>query len=305
MNAHTSKTAIRHSFLPGKSMVILAGGVAIVLFTWALTSVQTQIALLGIGLASLAAWLVAAAGEPRHNRDGGAGAADMSGPVPPHSSATENQLIWETAQEINGIARIADPLLRQYALARLASAAEEFRALASGRLVFANTETWRAAYEKVLANPAVSEYRSVSWVKTADYWQDTPGQQSMKLNYELIGRGVRIERILIVGENLWATGARLPSTQIREWMDGQHYRGIWIGLARESDLLGEPDLLRDWGIYGSQAAGEQELDERGGTERFVLSFDQPSIRLAQDRWERLLLFAVPYISLLDQTGTDR
>ena len=69
--------------------------------------------------------------------------------------------------------------------------------------------------------------------------------------------------------------------------------------------MNEQDLLRDFGIYGDRATGEQELDEESRTVRFVLSFDQPSIRLARDGWDSLTLLAFPYGNLLDQSTTDR
>ena len=46
----------------------------------------------------------------------------------------------------------------------------------------------------------------------------------------------------------------------------------------------------------------QELDEQSRTVRFELRFDEPGIRLATDRWERLKLYARPYSELLDQTA---
>jgi hypothetical protein len=65
-------------------------------------------------------------------------------------------------------------------------------------------------------------------------------------------------------------------------------------LVREDDLKSEPDLLRDFGIYGSLGTGEQELDDRCRTSRFTLYLYPQSVRLALDRWERLKLFATPY-----------
>ena len=146
----------------------------------------------------------------------------------------------------------------------------------------------------------MTEYRSVSWAKTADYWQDRPGQQSIRLNYDLLDRGVSIERIVILGWNLWLPEHSLPGNSIRRWLEEQHYRGISLCLVRESDLVNEPDLMRDFGIYGARATGEQELDEQSRTVRFELRFDEPGIRLAADRWERLKLYARPYSELLDQ-----
>jgi hypothetical protein len=56
-----------------------------------------------------------------------------------------------------------------------------------------------------------------------------------------------------------------------------------LHLVRESELRCEPDLLIDFGIYGNQATGIQELDLDGRTQRFILDFDARSVELAHDR----------------------
>jgi hypothetical protein len=80
----------------------------------------------------------------------------------------------------------------------------------------------------------------------------------------------------------------------------QSGRGIIVSLVRESDLAKEPDLLRDFAIYGDRAMGIQELDEESHTVRFILSFDQASIRQALAQWERLTLFSNSFQNLLDR-----
>jgi hypothetical protein len=193
-------------------------------------------------------------------------------------------------------------VLRGFALLRLDSVAEQVRSLARGRVVFSGTETWRTVYERVLESPGLGEYLSVAWVKTRDYWQDPPGRQSMRLNYELAGRGLRIERVVILRGPLWTAGEVLPSPDILPWLDEQHRHGIRVFLVRESAVLNEPDLLADFAIYGSRATGEQELDEQSRTLRFVLAFDPQSVRLARDRWERLSLYVTPYADLCAGEG---
>ena len=61
------------------------------------------------------------------------------------------------------------------------------------------------------------------------------------------------------------------------------------------------DLLADIGIYGSQAVGEQELDENSRTLRFTLTHNPQAVRAAEDRWRRLALYATPFKSLWNQT----
>ena len=64
-----------------------------------------------------------------------------------------------------------------------------------------------------------------------------------------------------------------PADPIHDWVEEQHRYGIWLLLIRESTLEAEPDLISDFGIYGSRAVGMQLLDPAGRTKRFVLSFD--------------------------------
>lgn len=208
------------------------------------------------------------------------------------------------AEALAGLAAQRDPVLREFALLKLASVTEQVRSLAQGRVVFTGTETWRTVYERVLESPGLREYHSVAWVKTKDYWQDPPGRQSMRLNYELAGRGLRIERIVILRGGLWPAAEPLPSEDIRPWLEEQHDRGIWLLLVRESSVGSEPDLLADFAIYGDRATGVQELDEQSRTLRFILSFDPQSVRLFRDRWERLSLYATPYGDLLEQDARE-
>jgi hypothetical protein len=204
------------------------------------------------------------------------------------------------SEALTELAKQTDPILRASALLKLSSITEQVEALAEGRLVFASTEAWRTLYEQLLRSPDIKKYCSVAWVKTKDYWQDQPGRQSMSVNFEAAHRGTLIERIIILRDTLWPRGDLLPSPDIRPWIEEQHSHGLWITLVRESDVASEPDLLADVGIYGDRAVGVQELDERSRTVRFILCFDQPSIRLAQDRWRRLAVYAVPFRDLLDQ-----
>lgn len=146
-------------------------------------------------------------------------------------------------------------------------------------------------------------YYSVAWVRSSDYWNDAPGRQSMKLNYEMVERGFRIERYHILPDDLWPFDEKMPRSGILEWLIEQQGRGIVVSLIRECDLETEPDLLRDFAIYGDRAIGVQETDEKSRTVRFILSFDQPSIRQALDRWERLALYAKSFRDFVDELQT--
>lgn len=193
-----------------------------------------------------------------------------------------------------------DPVLRGIAVLKLASVAGQIRALAGGEVVFAGTEAWRTVYERLLTSPDIRAYRSVAWVRVPGYWQDPPGRQSMRANYDAVRRGALVERVIVVHDDLWPSGIPLPAGDVLAWVEEQHRHGVWVTLVRESQLAGEPDLLLDWGVYGDRAVGVQELDEHGRTVRFVLRFDPAAVRLALDQWDRLALFAVSYQSLLDR-----
>ena len=204
------------------------------------------------------------------------------------------------ADALTKIGRHNDRLFRDLALHQLTTVADEFAMMATGRIVFHATETWRTAYQHILETLRVKTYLSVAWVRTNDYWNDAPGRQSMRFNYELIGRGIRIERVHILSEELWPFDERLPTGGILDWLVEQRGQGIHVSLLRESDLSNELDLLRDFAIYGDRATGTQELDEDSRTVRFVLSFDEPSIQQALDRWERLTLYSAPLQTVVDR-----
>ncbi len=193
----------------------------------------------------------------------------------------------------------SDPLLREIAALKLASVNAQTETLAAGTVVFAGTETWRTVYEQLLAGGSVREYRSVAWVRSADYWQDPPGRQSMRANFAAVHKRVLIERIVVLADDLWPTDQSLPGQPVRSWLQEQHDHGLHLVVVRESALDKEPDLLADFGIYGDRAVGTQELDEKSRTVRFTLSFDPQAVRLANDRWRRLSIFGIPYQSLLE------
>jgi hypothetical protein len=220
----------------------------------------------------------------------------------PLSLAPDRELYEQYLAICRGLTELAgkaDPILREMALLKLASVAGQIEALAEGTVVFAGTEAWRTVYEKLLRSPDLQEYRSVAWVHTKEYWQDQPGRLSMQVNFEVVHRRMFIDRIIILRDELWPRGAPLPTAEILPWVQEQHDHGLRIRLVRESELSHEPDLLCDCGIYGDRAVGVQQLDERSRTLRFTLTFDPQEVRLAKDRWERLALYATPFMSLLD------
>jgi len=222
----------------------------------------------------------------------------------PLSLAKEHDIYLQylaICRTLTDLTKQTDPILREIAVLKLASIVDQLSPLADGTALFAGTEGWRTVYEKLLQSSDLKEYRSVAWVRSKDYWQDAPGRQSMEANFTAMNRGVRIERILILRDDVWPKDALLPVGDIHTWIENQHNNGVWVVLARESDLIAEPGLLVDMGIYGTRAVGTQELDDRCRTIRFSLSFDSQTVRLARDLWDRLYLFSTSYQSLLDCT----
>jgi hypothetical protein len=198
-----------------------------------------------------------------------------------------------------------DDIYRKTILRQVGQISDQLTRLAAGTIVYEETETWRLAYENLLRSTGLHLYRSVAWVKTPQYWQDEPGLQSMRLNYELLDSGrLNIERIVILAAEVWPEDEPLPKSPIREWIHEQHTHGIWTKLVRESSLRSESGLLVDMGIYGSRAVGTQELDDQGRTVRFTLTFDFDAVAAAEERWRRLSVYATSYGDLLDHCRFD-
>ena len=114
-----------------------------------------------------------------------------------------------------------------------------------------------------------------------------------------MNRGVIIERIFILPAELWPAGQLLPSESVLPWITDQYNHGVWVLLCLEADIAAEPDLPLDFGIYGDVAVGTQDLDDDCSTREFLLEFNPESVKLAEDRWRRLILHAMPLRTLLD------
>lgn len=278
----------------------LVGSLAMALVC-ALAPTEAQVAVLGAFVSTLGGLFLSHLGQ-ESDRDRQLGQALEKLPVPARL-ARDPELFDQYAafcRVLTDLADLPDPILRETAVLKLASVNAQLAPLSDGTVVFADTEGWRTVYEKLLASKALKEYRSVALVRTRDYWQDAPGRQSMAANYAAVARGVRVERVVVLREELWPAGAPLPSADVLPWIDEQHRHGVWVVLVREGDLAGEPGLRADFGIYGERAVGTQELDDRSRTTRFTLCFDPAEVRLAADRWDRLYLFGTPFQTLLDR-----
>ena len=196
-------------------------------------------------------------------------------------------------------------IFRELADVRLAAMSDELRSVASGQIVFTGSESWRTAYERILRSPELGRYQSVAWLRTEDYWRDAPGRRSIRLNYDLAELGLRIERIVILNDFFWAPGALLPAKPVLSWLVDQHKHGIGLRLVRESEIEAETDLLGDFGIYGDRAVGRLDLDDQCRSLRFTLDFNPQGLRLAEEQWRRLELFAASFREVLDRGAQGR
>ena len=204
------------------------------------------------------------------------------------------------------VSRHHDPIYRDIAFEKIDDLNRQLTTIAAGSLIFEGTETWRIVYERLLRSRGLYLYRSVAWVRNAAYWQDEPGRKSMAVNLELQETGsLTIERIAILADELWPTDCKLPVDSIRRWLLDQHIGGISLKLVRASALQQEPALMADIGIYGSRALGTQELDDQCRTFRFVLTFDYAKVVEAEDRWNRLSVYAESVEGFLDRYEIDR
>ena len=140
-----------------------------------------------------------------------------------------------------GLRRIAqqhDALFQELASLSLGAITENVRTLADGKIVFHDTESWRTAYERVLRSPGLKRYLSVAWLRSEDYWRDSPGRRSMQLDYDLIQLGLRIERTLVLSDFFWPPAALLPAKIICQWIEEQYKRGIVIRLVPQITIDG-------------------------------------------------------------------
>ncbi len=149
------------------------------------------------------------------------------------------------SQQMLRVSQRSSAVFRDLALQRLDKRAADCAAMGQGQIVFSETETWRIAYEQLLRDPVVFFYHSVAIVRHPQYWQDAAGMGSMQLNFQLIDQQiVNIERIVVIADELWPRNQDLPVEELRQWIHEQSVHGIWIRLARLSDLRNEPDLIR-------------------------------------------------------------
>lgn len=312
MGSHRTQTDRKSSveqrlsvFAQIRFLIVFIGGLAVMAITAFYAPLTLQMTAMGALLSLLAGLLVVSLdlhGERLRRFD--EMLADVRVPV---ALAADHDLFDEYEALTSGLLTIAEqrnPVFRELARFRLSSLCDEISDLTAGRIEFRSTETWRSVYQLVLEGLNVKAYYSAAWVRSIGYWDDPPGRQSMQLNFDLIQRGYRIERVIILPDSLWPFDAQLPVPEIRCWLDEQHQHDLMLSLVREHELTGEKDLLCDFGIYGDQAVGFQELDDQSRTVRYWLDFGPLAQQKAHDRWERLELYAKPYRDIVDRRPLD-
>jgi hypothetical protein len=269
-------------------------------------SLGMQIAILGVLVSALLGLLLAWL-DAQHL--GSSAREELLGTIGRAITALEDDFeLSRVYRKISGsfeaLCEQSEPVLRSAALTKLLGVASELDAMARGTIVFHETESWRTAYHELLKSEQLKVYRSAAWVKCPTYWQDAPGKQSIRDNYDAINRGLLIERIFILPASLWSADELLPQETALSWIMDQHNHGVWAMLCREEDVAAEPDLPLDFGIY-HVAVGVQTLDEHCRTREFRLQFGDEAVKLAEDCWRRLQLHATSLRMLLDKIEDER
>ena len=199
------------------------------------------------------------------------------------------------------ISHIPDPVFRATALQQLDTIGKTLDNLGNGTLVFDNTESWRLVYEQMLRSKVVYLYKSVAWIRDPSYWQDEPGQKSLRLNGELVSsQQLTMERIFIIRDSLWPINSQEIIPKLKRLIEDHRRYGIKLQLIRESSLANDQDLIADFGIYGSHAVGYQVNDEQNHSTRFTLHYDFDKVAQAEQRWNRLLTYAKLYEEIFER-----
>jgi hypothetical protein len=261
-----------------------------------------QLAALGVLLSVLGGLLLSHLG--RMKQDDARHYATLEQLAIPLTFAPEHEFYTQyvaICQALTNVMNHHDPIFREIALLKLASVESQIGQLAESTIIFTGAETWGRVYEKLLTHRAVKEHQSVMRVRGNEFWQDEAGRQSMQANFEAVYAGTLIERVIILRDDLWPQGQPLPTEAILPWIEQQHNHGLRISVIRESEVTAEPDLLADFGIFGTCAWAAWELDDRGRVLAVSLHFDAQTLQQAKERWQRLERRATPLRKMLDQS----
>ena len=259
-------------------------------------TLTVQIAMVGTLVSIMAGVSLSVMQEiERFSRESNAALTDMRLILPLTADSTLRSSYDEFIGALQVVNDSHNALFRTLGRERVASLSHDFRNLSHRRLVYVGTEAWRSAYAEVLRHSALTDYRSVAWVRSDNYWQDQPGLQSLRINCELAARGINVTRIIVHRRREPTECSRWAPSRITAWMKMQLKAGIRLLYIDEQVLLHEKDLLADFGIYGSIAVGILDADDTSSrTLQFRLSFDPMDLEIHREKWERLLLYATEW-----------
>lgn len=201
----------------------------------------------------------------------------------------------QIAEQVIHISTLRDQCFQGLAEQRIQRIIDQLSQLADGTVVFSEPDSWRPVYEELLRGPLVHHYRSVAWVRSADYWTNLPASKNMLLNYDLSLAGkLRIERIMIVSD--WVMDDPLLANPGRFWseLSRQMDSGIDIFLVRESSVPSGSPLLCDIGIYGTHACGEEKGGELENSATFLFHFNHQKVAEFENRWQCLKGYSIHF-----------
>ena len=131
------------------------------------STVSAQVSALGVLVAVATGLLWETHGDWRHWRKN-------TGILDTPLFLAHDAALFEPYREISSsllkISQNSDRIYRDVALEQVAQVSEQLGRLARGTVIYAGTETWRIAYDKLLRSPGLHLYRSVAWVKNRQYW---------------------------------------------------------------------------------------------------------------------------------------
>jgi len=224
----------------------------------------------------------------------------------PMRLATDAELYSQYASyaaSFNRIASDSHSSLRRLTLMFLSVQNQRLDQISRGIVEFGSTEAWRATYEDLLNPENVKIYRSVSVVNTPSYWQDAGGKRSTQKNIEDAGRGMKIERIVVLHDDLWPGTDGFSNSNLDSWLRRQKDAGISIFLI-QSSVLTDESLRVDFGIYGDVAIGIQEIGVDGRTQKFSFDFRESTKNIKDGHWRQLMVHSIALDEIYARSSDD-
>ena len=141
-------------------------------------------------------------------------------------------------------------------------------------------------------------------------WQDVlfvtgdgvdPAPKSVPALCEAAHRGLLVERVLVLPDNLWPGGEALPTPAIRPWIEGQHNHGLWLVLLRQADVPAASDRAAgDFGLLNQRIGWTRRTGPPDGVVTYRFETDPDVVAAVLLKWQRLSEAGTPYRVLLDR-----